>query len=277
MAYNFKVNKEIIENVIDDLKSQCFIPEDSVFCHETDSNPQKDIYYNDYSFLDALGHYRSIEIVDNALDLLKERNIVTNDAEYPLTIFDAFAYKVKSNFIVPWKSFTPTMERLVYMLSWVKKPTKAIFIGVNCGYTLAWMTGAFWKNDANSESAEVYGVDINPTLLKITKRNFDCLDIEASLEFIAEDGYTALNQFEDEYFDLAFLDTRKSFRTLEKLYKKIKKDGWLLMHNASDRHFEKEMKPYVEFVRDKQNFSESILFNIDTKGLELSVKGSMNT
>jgi len=274
MAYSFQVNKEIIENVIDDLKKECFIPEDSVFRYETKDNPIKDIYYNDYSFLDALGHYRSIETVNSIMDLLKEKNIVCNDAGYSLGIFDAFTYKVKSSFVVPWKSFTPTMERLVYMLSHLKKPSKVISIGVNCGYTLAWVAGGFWKTDADKESSEIYGVDINPSLLKIATKNFEGLDVQASTKFIAGDGYTVLDSFEDGYFDLVFLDTRKSFRTLEKLYKKIKKGGWLLMHNASDRHFEKEIAPFLEFVRDKQYFSESILFNIDTKGLELSIKRS---
>ncbi|WP_432409067.1 O-methyltransferase [Wukongibacter sp. M2B1] len=272
MAYKFQVNREIIENVINDLKEECFIPKNSVFRYEANCNPINDIYYNDYSFLDALGHYRSVETVNEILDLLKAKKIVSDDAEYSSTIFDALTYKVKSNFVVPWMSFTPTMERLVYMLTHLNNPSKVISIGVNCGYTLAWIAGAFWKGLSSKEFSEIYAVDLNPALIKIAKRNFECLDIQASTEFIAGDGYAVLDKFEDEYFDYVFLDTRNSFRTLEKLYKKLKKGGWLLMHNASDRHFEKRMAPYLEFVRDKQRFSESILFSIDTKGLELSIK-----
>lgn len=272
MAYDFKVNREIIESVVEELKKECYIPEDSVFDHDTYYNKSNKLYYNDYGFLDALGHYRSADTVNSVLDLLKQKGIVSIDAQYPLTVYNTLSYKVKNNFIVPWKSFTPTMERLVYMLSYVKNPSNIVSIGINCGYTLAWICGTFWKREGEMSQKEVYAVDINPSLIRIAEKNFNSLDIKASVDFISGDGCSVLDTFEDEYFDMAFLDTRKNFKTLEKLYRKLKKGGWLLMHNASDPHFKPEMEKFLGYVRDKQNFSESILFNIDTKGLELSVK-----
>jgi len=272
MAYRYKVSKDIIESVMNDLIQYSFIPKDSVFCYDTENTPDKNVYYNDYALLDALGHYRSIETVEQVLVLLKEKGIVPEDSTYPLVLFEAFSYRVKNNFIVPWKSFTPTMERLVYMLSWVKKPSKSIFIGINCGYSLAWVAGAFWKSETKHDHSVVYGVDINKPLLNIANQNLKNLKLQASVQIMNQDGYAALKQYPDEYFDLVFLDTRKNFGIMELIYKKLKKGGWLLIHNASDRHFEKEMRPFLEFVRDERHFSDSILFDIDTKGLELSIK-----
>ncbi|MFQ9799277.1 MAG: hypothetical protein ACLR23_10475 [Clostridia bacterium] len=50
------------------------------------------------------------------------------------------------------------------------------------------------------------------------------------------------------------------------------KNGWLMQHNASDIHMVKEIKQFLDFVRDEKHFSYSVLFDVDIRGLELSVK-----
>ena len=73
-------------------------------------------------------------------------------------------------------------------------------------------------------------------------------------------------------FDLIFIDTRKNIDILKTAEKKLVKNGWLMQHNASDIHMVKEIKQFLDFVRDEKHFSYSVLFDVDIRGLELSVK-----
>jgi hypothetical protein len=48
--------------------------------------------------------------------------------------------------------------------------------------------------------------------------------------------------------------------------------AWVIAHDNLDWSFADEMSLYLPFVRDKKHFSESISFDIDHCGLELSIK-----
>ena len=108
-------------------------------------------------------------------------------------------------------------------------------------------------------------------MLSIAKDNFRRYKME-QIELHCGDGLEYLNKFPDEMFDLIFIDTRKNIDILKTAEKKLVKNGWLMQHNASDIHMVKEIKQFLDFVRDEKHFSYSVLFDVDIRGLELSVK-----
>lgn len=272
MSYIYEIDHEIIDHVMEELKRGNYIRQDMMFDYEVKSTPMDKIHYYDYGFLDAIGHYCSSETMASILEVLKQKSVVPMDCEYSDKAYEIYAYKVKNSFVVPWKSFTPTMERLVYMLSSLKRPKKMIAIGVNCGYTLAWLSGYLYKNDEISKQNVIYAMEKNPLLLELAQKNMEQLRFRCEQNYMAGDAYSQLDFIEDESVDCIFLDTRSNYQILPKLTKKLMPGGWLLMHNASDPHFEKVMVPYHKYVRDGSVFRESFLFQIDSKGLELSIK-----
>ncbi|MDR2932157.1 MAG: class I SAM-dependent methyltransferase [Oscillospiraceae bacterium] len=271
MSYQYRAGPDLIEQVLRELKDHCYVPEDAAFVHGTLDSPNRAIYYNDYSFLDALGYYQSENILNDAVAMLKKEGMIKGDYEAPHHMFDMYAYIVKNSFVVPWKSFTPTMERLVYAVSLYKKPRRILSVGVNCGYTQAWIMGHLWKSEQDDGNV-YYALEKNPSLLHIAKKNLDGLRLPCASHYIKGDASEVLDTLTETDFDMIFLDTRRDIGILHKLYGKLAKGGWLLMHNASDPHFTVEMKPYLDFVRDLSHFEASMLFAVDAKGLELSIK-----
>jgi len=59
---------------------------------------------------------------------------------------------------------------------------------------------------------------------------------------------------------------------LQRLYPKLEVGGWVLAHDTCVPPFADQVEEYVSFVRDQNNFSQSISFDIDPFGLELSIK-----
>jgi hypothetical protein len=59
---------------------------------------------------------------------------------------------------------------------------------------------------------------------------------------------------------------------LKKLYGKVEKGGWVLAHDTVVPPFAEQLEAYLAYVRDGKNFEESISFDVDAYGLELSIK-----
>ncbi|MFH1689885.1 MAG: hypothetical protein ABIE42_06565 [Candidatus Eisenbacteria bacterium] len=53
---------------------------------------------------------------------------------------------------------------------------------------------------------------------------------------------------------------------------RLPEGAWVIAHDNLDWTAQKQMAPYLEFVRDEAHFSESICFDIDDCGMELSIK-----
>ncbi len=80
------------------------------------------------------------------------------------------------------------------------------------------------------------------------------------------------------------LTVHPSREAIELALEKMKVDGlvhpdaafnegaWVMAHDNLDWTARKQMAPYLEFVRDKAHFSESICFDIDDCRMELSIK-----
>ena len=266
----YNIKEEILENILRDLQKDHYLSDKARLSKRTAQETDPIVYVDDYVFQDAAGAYRTDEVFKDILLFLRRNQLkfegqVPNRLEYQY-IWDLIRY----NFIVPWKSFTNTMEKLVYVLSCIKKPFQSIAVGINCGYTFGFLIAPlFWQNNIGQQT---FGIEKNQRLADIARRNISHLFKDDRVSVICQDALAALDNFQPNSFDLTFLDTKTDFRILEKLYEKIKPGGWLLMHNASDIHFKDTIQPYLNFVRDPRYFCASYLFPIDAKGLELSVK-----
>ena len=264
----YRIKRAIIENILSDLGRMQYTEDGQTpeYSYDAIESPYKILHYNDYAFKSAMGRLRANETVDDILQMLKKKGLVDKNADFNRVKFRKLSHKIIYNFLVPWLSFTPVMERLIYMLTYVKQPKNVMAIGISSGYTLAWIGSACDLN-----RTRIYGVEKDGLMLSIAKDNFRRYKME-QIELHCGDGLEYLNKFPDEMFDLIFIDTRKNIDILKTAEKKLVKNGWLMQHNASDIHMVREIKQFLDFVRDEKHFSYSVLFDVDIRGLELSVK-----
>ena len=264
----YRIKRAIIENILSDLGRMQYTEDGQTpeYSYDAIESPYKILHYNDYAFKSAMGRLRANETVDDILQMLKKKGLVDKNADFNRVKFRKLSHKIIYNFLVPWLSFTLVMERLIYMLTYVKQPKNVMAIGISSGYTLAWIGSACDLN-----RTRIYGVEKDGLMLSIAKDNFRRYKME-QIELHCGDGLEYLNKFPDEMFDLIFIDTRKNIDILKTAEKKLVKNGWLMQHNASDIHMVKEIKQFLDFVRDEKHFSYSVLFDVDIRGLELSVK-----
>lgn len=333
MAYVFRVNKKIIEDVLKKLKMKRVVSESACFQYESFTQLRKEVfikdldfqqvykaflrqrissldtaelqqfafkqlilsgavcedaefnshspdilrskvYYRDYDFLYYLGETAGREIVDSILEMLKNRNIVSRDSTYDTDDFEKLNTKVKETFITPVNLIPPVTQRLFFMFSAVKKPTSIIELGTAAGCSLVWHLGPTGNN--NVERA--YGVEVKPDLYYTAIQNFDNIPNKYNVELFNEDAYHFIDKLNGT-FDYVYLDVEDVKRgkglyldILKKLYNKLKPGAWVLAHDTTTPQFKDQLKDYLDFARNKNNFSESISFDIDIYGLELSIK-----
>jgi len=118
------IDKGLVNITLERLKKQSFISEDAFFNYENLNKLSDKVYYKDFHFLYYLGEYGDEGIANSALEFLKKNNIVSNNAIYSHEAYNNLQKEVKTNFKVPDTAFSPSMERLLFMLSSVKKPKK---------------------------------------------------------------------------------------------------------------------------------------------------------
>ena len=169
------------------------------------------------------------------------------------------------------------VERLIYMLTSVKKPSRLIELGSFWGYTLAWFAGPCIGERRAYEAEKIYGIDIDTRMTEKARENFAKLPGCRALELIGEDAQKAVARI-DGPFDFVYLEAKVDDRPglyltlLKQLYDKIPKGAWVMAHDNFDWSARAEMEDYMPWVRDKAHFSESIVFDIDHCGIELSIK-----
>lgn len=251
---------------------------DACFDYDNPGMTRKEVLYTDGYFLNCLGEEFEEEITDSILEMLKRNKIVNGNVFYDKQKFASLRSEVKRTFQVPGTSMTPVMERLLYMLSSIRRPRKMLGIGIYCGYTLVWSAGSSCGSGKVYDIDRVWGVDINEESIKIAKDNFKKLCHADKVELIAEDGCAFIDKIDDT-FDYIYLDAEDkeigkglNYILLKKLYGKLEKDSWVLTHDITHPYFKEQFREYLQFVGDKNNFSESISFDIDLFGLELSIK-----
>jgi len=294
MAITFHPSREATALALDKLKEDGLVHQEAVFNEDADGGLRKEVARRDWHFGRRLGRTAlETEIVDAALALVKERGLVGPDADYDRAAVESHRERLKG-FDGSWTTLSPTMERLMYMMTSVRSPAHLLELGCFWGYTLGWFAGPCLGATPAVEAERIVGIDLDASMVEKARANFTRAGWEGQVELIAEDARTALDRI-DGPFDFVYLEAKFENRQiaaaeaegfkdplgpvphlylvlLKQLYDRLPDGAWVIAHDNLDWVAKKEMAPYLEFVRDKAHFSESICFDIDDCGMELSVK-----
>jgi len=278
MAIVFHPPRKAIELALKQMKIDGIAGPNAYFDYDAPGGLIQVVTYREPSFNYRLGRTTAEEeIVDTALELLKAQNLIPANSTYDKNAFKRFRAEIKEKFTGSWTSLSPTMERLMYMLTSVKKPERLIELGSFWGYTLAWFAGPCIGQHKTYTAEKIYGIDIDVKMIDQARVNFAKLDDSPGLELIGEDALEAIKKLEGP-FDFLYIEAKADeadglyLTLLKQMYDKLPKGAWVMAHDNFDWAFQKEMEEYLPWVRDKAHFSESIAFDIDHCGIELSIK-----
>jgi predicted O-methyltransferase YrrM len=278
MAVRYACERQVIELALESLRGDGLVARDAVFNYEAPGQLRREVAYRDFDFLSRLSRVGEVEIVSSALRWLKARGLVPEDASYDEKAFDALRQEVKARFSIPGTSLTPVMERLLYMLGSVKRPQRVLGLGTYCGYALLWAAGPSCGPERAYQAEAVYGIDVDAEATERARENMGKLAHTKHVALIAEDGLDAAVRLEGP-FDYVFLDVESQemgkglyLELLKKLEGKIEAGGWVLAHDTVVPPFAGQLAGYLDYVRDKERFRESVSFDVDAYGLELSIK-----
>lgn len=278
MTLIYTCERQSIEKALEKLKAAGLVAKNARFNYDAPRQLRKEVAYRDFDFLSRLGRTAELETVRSVLAWLKHEGIVSEEAGYDETAFDELRQEVKEKFTLSGSSVSPVMERLLYMLSSVRRPHKIIGIGTYCGNALVWSVGSSCGQGKVYEAEKVYAIDIDQEATERARENFAQLAYTSHVELIAKDGLEAVERLEGP-FDYVYLDVDSRelgkglyLPLLKALYPKVAEGGWVLAHDIVVPPFAKQLEGYLAYVRDGDDFRESILFDVDAYGLELSVK-----
>ncbi|MCX8130508.1 MAG: class I SAM-dependent methyltransferase [Clostridia bacterium] len=272
MAIIYKPSQVLLDKTIELLKKNRYISGDVYIIPDSNEQPKKYIYYHD-----LLGHMAMTaekEVVTEAVRLLADTGIEIPEIELLNHNADKFRDEMKEKVNnVPWSPFSASAQRFVYMLSYIKRPKKMLCIGIgDGGIVLFWNLGFLDRNSRNESVDRILGIENTSLNIEKAKANLKKVFMTNKVELLDD---SALQHLEDDSYDYVLIDAylKSSYIDIVKdLYPKLKKGGWLLAHDAIYPKYRANIDDYLSFVRDKKNFSESICFEFDSNGLELSIK-----
>lgn len=278
MALTYTCEDQVIQMALEKLKESGLVARDAFFNDKAPDNLRREVAYRDFDFLSRLSRIGEVETIRSALTWLKQHGVVPEDADYDEKAFDELRQEVKRQFTTPGTSVTPVMERLLYMLSSVRRPRHVIGLGTYCGSALVWTIGASCGPGRVYAAEKVYAIDIDAEATARASENLGKLTHTDHIELLAEDGLEAVERLEGP-FDYVFLDVDSKelgkglyLELLKKIYVKVKEGGWVLAHDTVVPPFAGQLAGYLAYVRDGEQFRKSISFDLDAYGLELSVK-----
>ncbi len=285
LAIEYFCKKDVVESCVKKLSDAGRVARDAYFNSDAKDLLRKEVAYRDPDFLEMLGYTKEIEVVDSILTMLKHHGVADDAADYSREAFVGLRKEVKKKFtnnLVLQQTgslgtITPVMERLLYMLTSVKRPRRIIAVGIFWGNAFIWNVGSSCGKGKVYDAEIVYGIDVNERAIENAMKNIAGFDSSDHIELIAGDGLELAETIEGP-FDFVFLDVgtandkRLNLPILQKLYSKLALGCWVVTHDTTLPFFKNQMRPYLKFVRDQHFFSESISFEVDQYGLELSIK-----
>ncbi len=295
MALTFHPSREAIALALEKMKADGLVHPDAAFNENAPDGLRSEVAYRDAYFAHRLGRTSlETEIVDSALELLKSEGHVPVSADYDRLAVDSHRADLKEKFEGLWTSLSPTMERLMYMLTSVRRPAHLLELGSFWGYTLGWFAGPCIGSDRAYAAERIIGIDVDADMVKKARANFKKLENVSEVELIAEDARTALDRIEGP-FDFVYIEAKYENRAiaaaeasgendplgpvsglylilLKQIYDRLPEGAWVMAHDNLDWTARKQLAPYLAFVRDKAHFRESICFDIDDCGMELSIR-----
>jgi predicted O-methyltransferase YrrM len=274
----YRCDEHVIDSALERLKEDGLVAHDAWFNEAAPEGLRREVAYRDFDFLSRLCRVAETETVRSILAWLKQAGVVTWEASYDERACDAFRLEVKETFSMPGSSITPVMERLLYALSAVRRPKRVVGLGTYYGYALVFAIGASCGQGRSYEPHGVVGIDIDEEATDQARRNVGRLAHTGHVELMVEDAMAAVERLEGP-FDYVYIDVESRslgkglyLDLLRRLSGKIEAEGWVLAHDTTASPFAKELQPYLAYVRDHRRFRESISFDVDPYGLELSVK-----
>jgi len=215
---------------------------------------------------------------------MKEMEVLTGHGEINEAPFSALRNAVRENFNITWTSITSPMERLLYSISAVNQPRSIVAIGIFCGNTLIWNVGSACGPGKCYSAEHLVGVEIKPEPAALARENLNGIGIFDEVEVLAEDGHDVLDRI-DYPIELLYLDangalpgtdgpnTKKVYLSLlQRAYEKMPSGALAVAHDTIPEWFVRDAGIYLDFVRDKEHFRESISVEPDRVGIEVSVK-----
>ncbi len=295
MALTFHPSREAIALALEKMKADGLVHPDAAFNENAPDGLRSEVAHRDPYFAYRLGRTaQESKIVDSALELLKSEGHVPVSADYDRLALDVHRARLKEKFEGSWTSLSPTMERLMYMLTSVRRPAHLLELGSFWGYTLGWFAGPCIGPNRAYAAERIIGIDVDADMVREARANFKKLEDVSEVELIAEDARTALDRIEGP-FDFVYLEAKYENRAsaaaqasgekdplgpvsglylilLKQIYDRLPEGAWVMAHDNLDWTARKELAPYLAFVRDKAHFRESICFAIDDCGMELSIR-----
>jgi predicted O-methyltransferase YrrM len=278
MSIRFRTPQRAIDLALKRLKDEGMVDPDAVYNPDARGDLRREVTYYDRDLMYRLGRTEAEEeIVDSALAMLKEQGIAGPDAAYDKDAFARHRAGVREKFEGTWTSLSPAMERLMYMLTSIRRPMHLIEFGSFWGYTLAWFAGPCVGPHAAYRARRVIGIDIDADMTARAEANFRKLGNSEYVELIADDARTALERI-DGPFDSVYIEAKSDEMDglypalLKQVYDRLNPGAWVIAHDNLDWSFAAEMAEYLPYVRDPGRFTESVSFEIDSCGLELSIR-----
>jgi hypothetical protein len=295
MPLTFRPQREAAELALQRMKDDRLVHVDAVFNDDAPGGLRSEVTRRDPHFAYRLGRTPlESEIVDGALGFLKAEGLVAEDADYDRAAVDRHRALLSETFEGSWTTLSPTMERLMYMLTSVRRPAHLLELGCFWGYTLGWFAGPCVGPDRAYEPERIIGIDVDADMIAKARSNFGKLPNAERVELIAEDARTAIDRI-DGPFDFVYLEAKYENRQiaaseasgdtdplrpvsglylvlLRQIYDRLSEGAWVMAHDNLDWTAAKQMAPYLAFVRDRARFSQSVCFDVDDCGMELSIR-----
>ncbi len=211
--------------------------------------------------------------IDKALHYLVDSGVLPHP-RYEKERFLAHREAVKSNFDIPWTGISPRMQRLLYAINAVRRPSIMVAVGVFCGNTFISNAGAALGPGAVYQANRLVGIEIDKHEAERAKSNVRTIDSSGTAEIVAGDGITWLEEYDNAGrgpIDLLYIDADGAYLPLIKAAASgpLSSGGLVLAHNSVN--MEGALGPYLDFVRDPKNSKESVNMRIDDQGLEVTL------
>ena len=219
---------------------------------------------------------REIEVVDGALAALKDAGALPH-TDYDRDKMLAHRRAVAELFEIPWTAISPRMQRLLYAINAITRPTHMIAAGIFCGNTFISNAGAAVGPGACYRAKALVGVEIDRDRAALAERNVRRIDPTGVARIVADDAVIVAAEF-DGHVHLMYLDADGTPEKGKGIYLDILQAAWdrvppggvILAHNSFNAA--ERLAHYLGFVRDPANCRASVNVVLDPEGLEVSAR-----
>ncbi len=234
--------------------------------------------YRDDDFLTFLGRTQQEEnLVDELRKYLIDNDVINENNTYNKEAFLGFREEVKEAFSGSWTSITPVMERVMYMLTSVKRPNTILELGSFWGNTLAWFAGPTIGKSQQYLPLSVVGVDVDKKMCEKAWDNFSRIENAEHVKIIHENALDYVASL-DEKIDFLYLEAKSEeekdlyLRLLKLMEDKLADGAWIIAHDIYDKDQLHDFDEYLDYVRSGGKYKTSISIDVDFCGLELTIK-----